>query len=862
MKTRAPWIWLAAAAWLVAGCSDQNAPSDQAHVLAGDWLVARSDDFHGSTARRGDLRCDVCHEVGAFCSECHVGPDGSRVPPGSAYEHGTFPHDAADLVAASEACDACHTLTQRYRSEPGVCHRCHEPPPAPHALGQQWLLPTAHAAAAIDGTLACLAQGCHTERVAGGGTPPACEECHRTSLPVGDATVCTSCHDAPPDLASTDPADRPRRAGAHGEHGGLTSDTGDCSACHEGRGTGELEHYDRPGSSGVDPDYPADVILLHLYDARSGAAAYDEASGTCSGVSCHGGQGTPEWLAGSLDVDLECTACHELGTAAQTPEHNSYYSGRHPTHAEAGGHADGLGFAPTCSPCHAMGAAHFAGLDSPELDDPAATLLPALGYDATGSPPTCTTSIDTCHPGDPRGWAAGVGGAPHATGQQWLLPTEHATASISGRLACLSAGCHSDTVAAGGVRPACEECHRAGLPAGDVTVCTSCHDRPPSLVSTAPADRPERRGAHGSHGDFTADTRSCDACHVGGGTGEFEHYDRPGDQGVDPAYPAEVVVLNTYDARRGAAVYDATAGTCSLVSCHGGKPTPTWLTGALEPAADCARCHELGTSPQIPEHNSYFSGRHSTHAELGGRADLLGYNPTCSACHAMGPAHFQGLDTPGLDDPVATLLPVLGYDAAASPPTCTTSVTGCHPGTRRNWTTGVVASHPVGQTWLLPAGHVASYDAASSRCFAVGCHQETGTGQVPPACSECHRLASPTSTRNCRSCHGGTTGPSGLPSTNSTALSVRPNRVGEHRRNDGSPPTHLGAAAITCDYCHLGSGSGTLGHYDRPNDQGVNPSYPAEVRFDTSRNVNMQFSPNQANCTGTCHGEGHNEQWY
>jgi predicted CxxxxCH...CXXCH cytochrome family protein len=55
-----------------------------------------------------------------------------------------------------------------------------------------------------------------------------------------------------------------------------------------------------------------------------GAFAYDPVANTCSNVSCHGGQTTPSWASGSINVNTDCTRCHALGTA----QFNSFNSGR------------------------------------------------------------------------------------------------------------------------------------------------------------------------------------------------------------------------------------------------------------------------------------------------------------------------------------------------------------------------------------------------------------------------------------------------------------------------------------------------------------------------------------------------------
>ena len=228
-----------------------------------------------------------------------------------------------------------------------------------HEVGQDWLLPSGHVAAADP---ACVS--CHTQT--GGGQDPACQDCHVQ----GDPLVlldCTSCHAEPPDNASTLESERPNREGAHNGHDGFTASTQDCSACHQGGGTGELSHYDRL-SDGTTPNYPADVVLAAGFNSNShGAATYNYGGGTCSGVNCHGGLTTPVWLTGSLDVDSQCENCHTQGTS----EANSYNSGEHDRHVVDYGY--------DCIVCHnttKLATSHFTNLANPAqwLDTAGATV--------------------------------------------------------------------------------------------------------------------------------------------------------------------------------------------------------------------------------------------------------------------------------------------------------------------------------------------------------------------------------------------------------------------------------------------------------------------------------------------------------
>ncbi len=245
----------------------------------------------------------------------------------------------------------------------------------PHPLGAAWLLPSGHPTAAVDESLPCF--GCHQENV--GGAAPACSQCHTAGPPNFIVGTCDSCHSKPPDGDA-----RPNREGAHTTHNALPQVTDVCATCHNGAGSGSLHHYDTSS--------PADVAFLAAYNAKSGSAAFtpdaaNPGTGTCSNVSCHGGQQTPDWQSGVINVNQECTKCHELGTDFQTPQYNSPYSGQHQFHVAT----EKFG----CIICHdttKLANGHFSGLNTPEFEaDPAATLqdfitLRSAGHDLHQQP--------------------------------------------------------------------------------------------------------------------------------------------------------------------------------------------------------------------------------------------------------------------------------------------------------------------------------------------------------------------------------------------------------------------------------------------------------------------------------------------
>ena len=101
--------------------------------------------------------------------------------------------------------------------------------------------------------------------------------------------------------------------------------------------------------------------------------------------------------------------------------------------------------------------------------------------------------------------------------------------------------------------PSCSHCHTWPFTSGSVA-CGSCHDIPP-----AGTRYPNMAGRHAVHTAVTGTSAtSCSPCHNGsdGASGTIMHYDNV----IDVAF------LPAYNARTGAANYNATSHTCSNVS--------------------------------------------------------------------------------------------------------------------------------------------------------------------------------------------------------------------------------------------------------------------------------------------------------
>lgn len=202
-----------------------------------------------------------------------------------------------------------------------------------------------------NGTTACANIYCHGTYLSGvTGSGPSCTKCH--AMP--HSATCGSCHAIPP------------ATGRHSAH--MTTGLNIvCGSCH----AGDCVRHD----NGI-----VDVAISTVFYAKSAGTVTFNGT-TCSKVSCHGGQLTPNWTAGAINVNTQCTACHAEGTA----DYNSYNSGQHRRHVVNEGLA--------CTACHdttLLAANHFTALNTYAMEGPAsATLLNSLNYNGTSCDPAC-----------------------------------------------------------------------------------------------------------------------------------------------------------------------------------------------------------------------------------------------------------------------------------------------------------------------------------------------------------------------------------------------------------------------------------------------------------------------------------------
>jgi predicted CxxxxCH...CXXCH cytochrome family protein len=401
-----------------------------------------------ASAMRGFSTCQICHGTdftGGFsnraCAACH----GGSAPHPQSWIRITYTHTNTDTGNAP-VCALCHTNGSHSpipapspAPSAGTSPGCFNATLCHGAAGHptNWTTPTIHGPAAKSAPSAAAMQGfsscqpCHGNTFAGDSAHPACFSCHGGSAPhpvhwitspythtntnEGNAVVCSLCHSAganspttaPPTPAPGTPPGcfnatlchaqaacgschgippdgtiAPNVAGRHPQHMAVNASIA-CGTCHNGAGSGTALH-----ENGT-----VNVIFDPVYNAISGAAAYNAGSNTCTNVSCHGGQTTPNWFTGTISVNTQCTSCHASGQG----QYNGYYSGKHSDHSGRG-----------CTECHdttKLSSVHFNDLNTTTMTQAYQTLLNSLNYTGTGGGTFGTCTIN-CHNEDHvgRGW--------------------------------------------------------------------------------------------------------------------------------------------------------------------------------------------------------------------------------------------------------------------------------------------------------------------------------------------------------------------------------------------------------------------------------------------------------------------------
>lgn len=328
---------------------------------------------HGVTAEQDFSMCKTCHgqtyqggSATTTCYQCHTGPGLDHPAPSWV----VLNHKTA-AASSSVVCQKCHGADYLGGGSHIACKSCHmENQTKVHTLAWYPDVQTNHRAyAKANGAVSCSNIYCHGTTLTGVSlSGPSCSTCH--TWPFTSAT-CGSCHGIPPAGTAS-----PDTAGRHTVHTALGSSI-TCNTCHSGAGSGTALHQ-----NGI-----AEVISSVAYNAKTGAASFNATANTCSNVSCHGGQTTPNWLTGTINVNTQCTACHASGTA----QHNSYSSGRHTLHVDRN---------IACTVCHdttKLAVHHFTTLNTSAMEGPASgTIVTAANYNGTSCNPSAG-GLSGCH---------------------------------------------------------------------------------------------------------------------------------------------------------------------------------------------------------------------------------------------------------------------------------------------------------------------------------------------------------------------------------------------------------------------------------------------------------------------------------
>ncbi len=527
-----------------------------------------------------------------------------------------------------------------------------------HTAG--WSSPAVHGAAAktqANGFAVC--QECHADDFSGGISAVACKSCHGGSAPhptswitgsythtttdTGNASVCALCHTN----GANSPIAPPSLPAAAGTAPGCFNST----LCHAQ--VGHPAGWSDPSQHGVSakaaPTSTGGFALCqtcHGSDFSGGAAQ-------TSCFTCHGGSGPhpTSWITGPYTHTTTDTGNASVCALCHTNGANSPIAPPSPPAA--------AGTAPGCfnsTLCHAQ-VGHPAGWSDPTQHGVAAKSAPT----STGGFALC----ETCHGSDFSGGAAQTscftchgGSGPHPT--SWITGSYTHTTTDTGN-ASVCALCHTNGAnspiappsppAAAGTAPGCFNstlCHAT-------PTCGTCHGIPPSGTVF-----PNVAGNHAPH--MSLNTVACSTCHLGAGSGTTLHQNGVVDVILDP----------TFNAKAGAATYNASTMACSNVSCHGSLTTPDWQTGTINVNTQCTACHVLGTGPGIPENNSYYSGQHNN-------SDMRGL--ACTVCHdttMLAAVHFTSLTAPISE---ATASTTINSAVNFTGTTCNPSaggLTGCH----------------------------------------------------------------------------------------------------------------------------------------------------------------------------------------
>jgi predicted CxxxxCH...CXXCH cytochrome family protein len=724
---------------------------------------------------------------------------------------------------------------------------CHENGPSGHPSG--WSDPGSHGATAKSAPDTALGHGflycerCHGADFAGGAVNRSCFTCHGVSAPHSPA---------------------PWRGGAHTHTDTDSGNAPVCAQCHA-NGLNSSVQPNPPAAAGTEPGCFNSTLCHGEVGHATGWSSPDvhgasakDAPGTSSGFAycetCHG----TDFAGGSSNQS--CFTCHGV-SAPHSPKPWRDATRTHTTTNSQN--------ATVCNQCHAYGANSSRQPNPPATSGTAPDCFNNTlchGTDVAGHTLPFTASTDhgpvakadltyceECH-------ASPVGGAGsnprfnvtignlvngcedcHVTNtahpKPWSADNAYATSHQSaGNMANACVLCHGVSLT-GGTGPACSTCHTAGSPLSLIN-CASCHASPPSGATA-----PDRAGSHAKHYTITV---ACGSCHSNAGSGTALHYNATVDVAISPTYNGT-----------GPASFDASAHTCSNVSCHadaysaGTVTTPAWGT-----ASGCGTCHgnsangapntgshttHLATSASCGDcHAGAVSGVSGGSGHLDGNIDVIDGYPAnvtkhaagsgYSTCSSASSCHVSAYSTASVITPTWSSIVSCGSCHPSAPTTGSHTSTShlaavcgdCHAGAVSGVSGGT--AHLDGNIDVIDGypTNVTKHAAGSgySTCSTASCHVNAyGVGSaITPTWS---------TVAGCGSCHGNSA--NGAPNT-------------------GSHAVHLASYPV-CGDCHTGAASGVSGgsaHLD--GDIDVINGYPTNV---TKHTAGSGYS----SCTtAPCHG--------
>lgn len=746
----------------------------------------------------------------------------SDAPPvGAAHPAGWVQSHPAEARVSLTGCQVCHGIDFTGSGAAVSCFNCHPtgPPFTLHPGGWVDVVTEHQGFAQTISWTTCATAVCHGTTLEGGSAGPSCfnVQCHGPDgHPPAPATHIPGPYADP---VNHGPDAKPAQIVCRNCHGRPTNDfnggfvadlftdparteinaAGNCSLCHP---SAMAHPTNWQGGNDPDPAY---------------AASHRGVDETTQGVSCAlchltTGPGVGPmpaapscFSANHTNADNSATLCHANGPrTAPHPVDGSYQ-------APAAHGRDAKQDLTFCQNCHAA-----PGISGPGSNP---RFNVAIGNLANG--------CETCH-------------LPfYAHPETWAGPNQaNVFHYLSGNIDNACTLCHGANLdGVGGVNAAggtpgqsCLQCHaETSLFNLD---CTACHGYPPDGVTAEPVVA-ALGGILVNHDNLLGPSANvavvaahdqCAVCHgvkssataISGHlspNANYRTYDvvtgTPGDHWNGQ------INMNGPAPSTGTG-YNQTDFGCDNAGCHGNDAAHQLSDSAL-PVQFADYGGGGGAAPHALDGSFRLPANHGPVA----RSDLT----NCKACHGQAtttnPRYNVGIGGNGCE-------------------TChNTNTAHPAPGTRENvrWYDG---------QWRHSNGTKATFAAACGQCHpGIG-----GTGTVGPACTTCHRANPIINNTGCISCH------SLPPSGSGVAGSERPNRRGRHA--EGRHSTEISSTPLnTCSVCHGASfGPGNVNHFDQ--------AAPANITMTgVAAGITVSQSGGNTTCTGTCHGENHNnESWY